>query len=106
MDHEDGDNQVTAEWEESAGDILAQFQARNSEAAVEPASPSPIPVEGRPGQSLAAVEPPSLVDSDEYDFLPGHFDVYRVLSERYISNTPASYQVKMRSGELQTVSPK
>lgn len=93
-----------------SGDLLAQFQAQSSgprvdnAPRVESASPSSRPVEVIPAQELSAVELPTVADGDEYHFLPGHFDVHCVIREKSVLNAPESYQVKLRSGELLTVS--
>jgi chromodomain-helicase-DNA-binding protein 4 len=112
MDRDNGhdDDNDMADWGESAGDLLAQFQAQSSAPRVdnaprvESASPSSSPVEVIPAQELSAVELPPVADGDEYHFLPGHFDVHCVISEKSVLNAPESYQVKLRSGELLTVS--
>lgn len=52
------------------------------------------------------VEIPATSTSDlsQYDFLPGHFDVRYVISEISEVDAGLSYQVKLQSGETETVS--
>ncbi|KAL5361398.1 hypothetical protein BJX96DRAFT_84461 [Aspergillus floccosus] len=47
---------------------------------------------------VVAVEPPSISDSDEYEWLPGHFDVRCVLQE---AEDADFYVVKLKSGEVE-----
>ena len=81
--------------EHHVADLLSQFQRK---------SHSPMP-EGSPGPSKSqlAVETPIISNSDEYDFLPGHFDVRCVISEAIMTTKEPSYLVKLRSGETETV---
>lgn len=95
MGLDNGHDDDMADRGESAGDLLAQFQAQSSAPRVD---------EVIPAQELSAVELPTVADGDEYHFLPGHFDVHCVISEKSVLNAPESYQVKLRSGELLTVS--
>ena len=88
--------------ETSAMDLLAQFQAQSNEPRKQPAQP-PAPPAIRPELKLAAVEIPTIPNSEEYDFLPGHFDVHCVINEKLDQGVATSYQIKLRSGELQTV---
>ncbi|RJE23625.1 hypothetical protein PHISCL_04039 [Aspergillus sclerotialis] len=90
--------------ETSARDLLAQFQAQSNEPRKKPAQP-PAPPVIRRELKLAAVEIPAIPNSEEYDFLPGHFDVHCVINEKLDQGVATSYQIKLRSGELQTVSP-
>lgn len=109
----DGYAQAMVDTEATARDLLAQFQVQSIEprkkqipAPMPPSSPSPpsSPVEMRPGLELAAVEVPTIANSEEYELLPGHFDVHCVISEKIDNDEATSYQIKLRSGELQTVS--
>lgn len=81
---------------------MAQFQIPTDIPALDGSSSTPA--DAPPEQKLAAVEVPAISNADEYGLLPGHFDVHCVMSKRSVSNAPDSYQVKLRSGELQTVS--
>ncbi|KAH8434953.1 putative chromatin remodeling complex subunit (Chd3) [Aspergillus melleus] len=51
---------------------------------------------------LPQIEVPALSDSNEYEFLPGHFEVRCVISETDSVNE--IYKVKLRSREVETVS--
>lgn len=109
----DGYAQATVDAEATAKDLLYQFQIQSNEAREKrvqtPMPPSPpsdpsSPVGMRPALELAAVEVPTIANSEEYELLPGHFDVHCVISEKLDHNEATSYQVKLRSGELLTVS--
>lgn len=50
---------------------------------------------------IPQIELPVISDSSEYEFLPGHFEVRRVISETDPVNE--IYKVKLRSGEVETV---
>ncbi|KAA8649844.1 putative chromatin remodeling complex subunit (Chd3) [Aspergillus tanneri] len=52
---------------------------------------------------MPVVEIPSIANSDEYDYLPGHFDVRCVISEA-VDAGKESYLVELRSGEIETIS--
>ncbi|KAE8328355.1 PHD/FYVE-zinc-finger like domain-containing protein [Aspergillus sergii] len=82
--------------EDLVADLLSQFQ-RESHAQIPEGSPGPI-------KSQLAVETPTISNSDEYDFLPGHFDVRCVISEAIETAKEPSYLVKLRSGETETMS--
>lgn len=101
MDYEYSD---WLDGEASARDLLMQFQAQSSEPREKPVQP-PAPPVILPESKLAAVEIPAISNSEEYDFLPGHFDVHCVINEKLDQGVATSYQVKLRSGELQTVCP-
>lgn len=109
MNIDDGYAQAMADSEATARELLAQFQVQSNEPrkkAVPPPVETSPPVEVRPCLELAAVEVPTIANSEEFEFLPGHFDVHCVISEVLNNAEATSYQIKMRSGELQTVSPR
>lgn len=56
-------------------------------------------------ESSVTVEIPvtSTIDLSQYEFLPGHFDVRYVISESSEADAGLSYQVKLQSGETETV---
>lgn len=54
---------------------------------------------------LAAVEIPAMTNSEGYEYLPGHFEVRYVMKEDWDDEGEASYKVRLRSGEIQTVRP-
>lgn len=56
------------------------------------------------GQKLATVEIPAISNPHEYEFLPGHRDVRYIVSETSVKNQGTMYRVKLKSGEIQTVS--
>ena len=58
----------------------------------------------QPEIRLVAVEVPKLENSEEYEYLPGHFDVRYIINEKWDEEGEAMYTVRLRSGELQTVS--
>lgn len=54
-------------------------------------------------QILSAVEIPTIRNPDEYEFLPGHYDVRYIISETSDEDQGTAYRVKLRSGEIETV---
>lgn len=52
---------------------------------------------------LVAVEVPKIENSEEYEYLPGHFDVRYITSEKLGEDGEALYTVRLQSGEIQTV---
>ncbi|KAE8349867.1 PHD/FYVE-zinc-finger like domain-containing protein [Aspergillus coremiiformis] len=87
---------VTQLNEELVEDILAHFQTRSHPPAPE-ASPEPP-------KSRLSVEIPTISNSNEYDFLPGHFHVRCVIGEATETTNEPSYLVKLRSGETEKMS--
>ena len=69
--------------------------------AAQAAEAQPLPV-----LKFAGVEVPAPVNSDEYEYLPGHFEVRHVIREEWDADEDESlYNIKLRSGETQTVRP-
>lgn len=54
---------------------------------------------------LAAVKIPEIVNSEGYEYFPGHFEVRYVMKEDWDDEGEAWYKVRLRSGEIQTVRP-
>lgn len=108
MDPGGGDDEEMADWEESAGDLLAQFQVQSHGVNGPPVLPVvPLaPVKDSLELKLDAVEVPPLVNAHEFDFLPGHFDAHCIISEKSDRGQVVSYEVKLRSGEVKSVSPR
>lgn len=52
---------------------------------------------------LVAVEIPRVENSEEYEYLPGHFDVRYITDKKLDKNGEALYTVRLQSGEIQTV---
>jgi phage major head subunit gpT-like protein len=75
-------------------DLLTQFQSHHAPGSKK--SPEPP-------KSQLAVEIPSISNSDEYDFLPGHFDVRCIIGEATATTMEPLYRVKLRSGEIELV---
>ncbi|KAE8148985.1 PHD/FYVE-zinc-finger like domain-containing protein [Aspergillus avenaceus] len=79
-----------------AADLLAQTNG---------GSHAPVPEESSaPARPQIMVEIPAISNKDEYDFLPGHFDVQHVIKETTIASEEPSYLVRFRSGGLDFVS--
>lgn len=58
-----------------------------------------------PELKFVGVEVPAPVNSGEYEYLPGHFEVRHVIREEWdVDEDESSYVVKLRSGEVQRVS--
>ena len=60
--------------------------------------------ENQSDQRMWAVEVPSISNAEEYEFLPGHSDIRSIISETSDANQRTLYQVKLKSGEIETVS--
>lgn len=60
----------------------------------------------RPELKFAGVVVPKPVNAEEYEYLPGHFEVRHVIREEWdVDEGESWYKVKLRSGEIQRVSP-
>lgn len=57
-----------------------------------------------PERRLLAVEVPKVENSEEYEYLPGHFDVRYITRKKLDKDGEALYTVRLQSGEIQTVS--
>lgn len=54
---------------------------------------------------LVVVEVPKIENSEEYEYLPGHFDVRYITGEKLGEDGEALYTVRLESEEIQTVRP-
>lgn len=57
----------------------------------------------QPEARLVAVKVPRVENREEYEYLPGHSEVRHIISEQWDNEGDATYTVRLRSGELQTV---
>ncbi|KAL2835202.1 hypothetical protein BDW59DRAFT_137315 [Aspergillus cavernicola] len=56
------------------------------------------------GPQMTAVEVPFISNTDEYGWLPGHFNVRYIIQEVSETSSEPSYQVKLESHETQIIS--
>lgn len=58
-----------------------------------------------PRYTLAAVEIPVISDTEDYEFLPGHFSVRSIISETLDADQELEpiFRVELESGEIETV---
>lgn len=64
-----------------------------------------VEAQPQPELKFAGVEVPAPVNSDEYEYLPGHFEAKHVIREEWdVDEDESLYKVKLRSGEVQRVS--
>ncbi|KAE8394216.1 hypothetical protein BDV23DRAFT_180013 [Aspergillus alliaceus] len=82
--------------EDLASDILAQFH-RKPHKQIPEGSPEP-------SKSQLAIEIPTISNIDEYEFLPGHFQVRCIISKATDTTNKPSYLVRLRSGETEMMS--
>lgn len=54
---------------------------------------------------LVVVEVPRIENSEEFEYLPGHFDVRYITGSKLGEDGEALYTVRLGSGEIQTVRP-
>ncbi|PLB40109.1 putative chromatin remodeling complex subunit (Chd3) [Aspergillus candidus] len=78
----------------------------NSQSPQPKAQPKETREELLQGPRMVAVEihPPPESNLEEYEFLPGHFDVNYIIDETEELEPEPFYRVKLRSGEVQKVS--
>ncbi|OJJ40391.1 hypothetical protein ASPWEDRAFT_33774 [Aspergillus wentii DTO 134E9] len=110
-------DQIMSNGDDLVTDLLAQFTGytgpAKTTATAEPngepqptSQPAVTPPPQAQAQSklyMASVEVPGIASYEEYEFIPGHFDVRRVISE--ISDADRFlYKIELRSGEVETVS--
>ncbi|KAI9932811.1 hypothetical protein MW887_009063 [Aspergillus wentii] len=110
-------DQIMSNGDDLVTDLLAQFTGytgpAKTTATAEPngepqptSQPAVTPPPQAQAQSklyMASVEVPGIASYEEYEFIPGHFDVRRVISE--ISDADKFlYKIELRSGEVETVS--
>ena len=59
----------------------------------------------QPELKFVGVEVPVLVNHEEYEYLPGHFEVKHVIREQWdVDEGESLFKVTLRSGEVQRVS--
>lgn len=59
----------------------------------------------QPELKFVGVEVPAPVNDEEYEYLPGHFEVKHVIREQWdIDEDESLFKVRLRSGEVQRVS--
>ncbi|KAE8379677.1 PHD/FYVE-zinc-finger like domain-containing protein [Aspergillus bertholletiae] len=91
------DEDIASQMDEDlVADLLSQSQSESNTQLFK--------ISPEPSKSHLAVEAPTISNSDDYDFLPGHFDVRCVISEAIETENEPSYLVKLRSGETETMS--